>query len=242
MENEDELFRQEFLDYALKAGKHYSDVKVVYSGRFSNFNASLALRGSVAELRMSSRWKGISREIRLGLALYLLSKIVRRNLPFHEINLYKAFMKNLAKSTRNIGRVEADPSLEVLFREINEEYFNGMMGMPNIKWGLPAHRTFGHYSFSDNTVVISSLLKGERELAKYVLFHELLHKKHGFSDNGRRRIYHSRAFREEERHFRNYEAIEKRLGKINRSHRRKKNGFGFFLFPCMLLPLFFLAV
>jgi hypothetical protein len=58
-------------------------------------------------------------------------------------------------------------------------------------------------------VTISSILKNNRLLLKFVLYHELLHKKHSFktTKTGRSQ-YHTKAFRIDEKKFSEKENID----------------------------------
>jgi hypothetical protein len=65
-------------------------------------------------------------------------------------------------------------------------------------------------------------LKNEEcELIDFIMYHEMLHKKHGFG-NFLKRSYHNRQFRDDEKKFPNYRLIDKKLGELSRRKRREQ--------------------
>jgi hypothetical protein len=103
--------------------------------------------------------------------------------------------------------------LSELFREINEEYFSGMVEAA-ITWGTrsPRHsvrkRTLGSYSGRTNTIRINPVLDRKtipRYFVAFVVYHEMLHAAMGTPITGARRSIHSREFRKRERLFKNYD-------------------------------------
>jgi predicted metal-dependent hydrolase len=99
-------------------------------------------------------------------------------------------------------------NLEALFRTLNREYFGGRLGKPALSWSEGASRSvLGHYEFDENTIVVSGFLDSGRvplDVVRYILFHEMLHMKHGTRIEGTREIVHPPEFRREERTFREY--------------------------------------
>lgn len=94
--------------------------------------------------------------------------------------------------------------LDTLVQEVKDEMFGGEYeGISSIEWTSKAYKTYyGCYFYRDNRIVINSILNSKdvpREVVKYVIYHELLHR-----DYHR----HDKAFREQEHKFRNYEEWE----------------------------------
>ena len=102
--------------------------------------------------------------------------------------------------------------LEV-FNKLNEEYFNGLLDRPNLVFGQNSTTVLGNYNYSTDTVTISTILRDETDLLDFVVYHELLHKKHGFKHSGTRGQYHTPAFKRDEKLFR-VKDIEKKLEKF----------------------------
>jgi predicted metal-dependent hydrolase len=103
--------------------------------------------------------------------------------------------------------------LRELYREINEEYFGGMIDAA-ITWGAQRprfavrKRTFGSYSERSNTIRINPVLDKKtvpRYYVAFVVYHEMLHASTGILRQGKRRSIHSRQFRSRERLFKDYE-------------------------------------
>lgn len=115
-----------------------------------------------------------------------------------------------ADSTR--GRIY---SLDEIFRRVNRAYFGGTMPKPKLEWNrMLTERKFGHYRQPGDTVMLSVSLDDERvplHTVDFVMYHELLHKKHGSLLVGGRQIVHTAAFRAEERLFAQYEDAQRHL-------------------------------
>lgn len=101
------------------------------------------------------------------------------------------------------------------FARINAAYFNNAMPQPNLVWNRTlTARKFGHYQPSRDTVMISVTLDDSavsRQAIDFVMYHELLHKKHGAAIVDGRRHSHTPAFRADERRFSGYETITEQL-------------------------------
>lgn len=180
------------------------ELKLRYSGRFSDYNGNVSMlgrRGSYDSLTfsLSRKFSELEPEIQIGIIQQLLNKVYRTNISTTEQNFYNNFIKHL---TRYADRKESDPSLVEIFHELNEEYFNGIMDQPNLVFGRDSKTTLGHYNYAKDLVSISTILKADRELLKFVIYHELLHKKHKFktSSSGRSQ-YHTKEFRADEKKY-----------------------------------------
>jgi hypothetical protein len=108
--------------------------------------------------------------------------------------------------------------LDESFNRVNREYFDGSMDKPNIVWNRTlTMRKFGHYQPGRNLLMISISLDDHKvatSVIDFVMYHELLHKKHGaISVNGRRQA-HSPAFRAEERLFTQYAEATRHLHQL----------------------------
>ncbi len=195
-------------------------LSIKYSGRFRNYNAKIIRNGWNYELKLSNKWKNISEEIQKGLIQKLILKINKDTKKTLSIDLYNKFISKIGKYSE---RINSDNELIKLFHELNETYFHNLMEQPNLKFGKNNLRKLGSYSYEEDLVIISSLLKKETNLIKYVLYHELLHKKHGVKKGNKRNTYHSKKFKDEEKKFEDPE-IEKKL----RKYLRKKSFFRIF--------------
>jgi hypothetical protein len=114
--------------------------------------------------------------------------------------------------------------LDESFARVNAAYFGGLMPRPRLVWNRTlTARKFGHYQPSRDTVMISVTLDDpavRRSLIDFVMYHELLHKKHGTLIANGRRLSHSPAFRADERQFAGYDEAERQLKELAmRPHR-----------------------
>jgi hypothetical protein len=92
------------------------------------------------------------------------------------------------------------------FGRVNAAYFGGAMGRPHLSWSRSlTRRKFGHYDHVRDWVMVSSTLDQPGVPAfvvDFLMYHELLHKKHGVRWSASGRGYaHTAAFYADERRF-----------------------------------------
>jgi hypothetical protein len=114
-----------------------------------------------------------------------------------------------------------DPILEKSFDRVNEKYFGNYLEKTNLLWGEHSFSKLGHYHYASNTITISKVLADDEELLDYVMYHEMLHKKHKYYTKNGRSHHHTAAFRREERSFENPDVEDKLLKYL----RKKKFSF-----------------
>jgi hypothetical protein len=198
-----------------------------YSGKFSSYNANVKYRGPVFDFHLSREWKNISEEIVIGLLERLFQKVFKTKIKTMNQDLYEGFLKNVHIA---IPKDSVEPELKDSFDRINEQYFLGIVEMPNLIFGQRSFRKLGSYEYSTDTITMSEVFRNikveDRSLLDYVMFHEMLHKVHKFKTvNGRSR-HHTGKFRHAEKQFENFEEIDRRLTLFLRK-KRIKNYFGF---------------
>ena len=194
-----------------------------YSGRFKGFNANVRYNKAEIVFNLSKDWLEFSEDLRIGLIQSLALKIYKRKDNSFELDLYEKFISNLPKYAK-VNKT--DEVLESSFNRINLKYFDNNLTRPNLVWGAKAFTKLGHYEHQSDTVLISDIFKDNLELLDFIMFHELLHKKHGLKKSkGSKYIHHSKEFREEESLYEDKD-IEKKLTKFVRK-KRFKNFFGF---------------
>jgi hypothetical protein len=132
-----------------------------------------------------------------------------KNISTSNMKLYESFMKGLSKYAKSN---EHDPELEESFNRVNEKFFNGMMEKPNLIFANESFRKLGSYSYNTNTINISTVFRGlpndEKEFLDYVMYHELLHKKHTFNVKNGRHQAHTTVFRNDEKKFGSDDGID----------------------------------
>lgn len=206
---------------------NYSAV-LKYSGKFRGYNARVQLNKFSNELtfNLSSKWKTVNKQIQLGLIQSLLVKILKLPAQSIEIELYELFLKALSDS---LPRNTTHPLLEESFKRVNEKYFVGLLSMPSFEL-KNSSRVLGTYEYSTDTVSITQMLLAHPELLDYVMYHELLHKKHKFSSKNGRHSCHTKAFRDDEKKFENAELLEKELNRLITKHTIKNKARNLFRF------------
>jgi hypothetical protein len=106
------------------------------------------------------------------------------------------------------------------FERVNTLYFQNHFSRPRLFWTQTfTHRRFGSYDFSRDTLTVSATLdqpKVPEYVVDYIMYHELLHKKHGIRwQNGRRGV-HTPQFQREEKQFKQYAEANVILKKLAR--------------------------
>lgn len=191
---------------------------VKYSGKFTAFNANIYYRDAWVkkkiELRLSRSWIQVSDDIKKGLIQYLLLKLFKKKLipkfqTSFDIDLYESFCKNLSNAA---PLTTVDETLLASFQRMNEQFFDNQIELTNLKWGTRSFRKLGSYNYHTDTITMSTILQPRHDLLDFVMFHEMLHKKHKYyTTQTGRNMHHHRAFREEERSYPNFDKIEKEL-------------------------------
>jgi len=195
-----------------------------YSGKFSDYNGNvkmIARRGlsrrtkpfplnafSELNFSISKKFFDVDESIQIGLLQHLINRVYGTKIKTMEQDFYNNFIKQLPRYNNHEGK-ESNALLRELFNELNEEYFNEMMDEPLLVFDRDSKTTLGHYQYAKDQVTISTILQENRTLLKFVLYHELLHKKHSFktSASGRSQ-YHTPAFRKDEKEFSLREGID----------------------------------
>jgi len=178
-------------------------ITLTYSGHFNNYNANVRYSRSQIEFNLSTLWKNIDEDIQKGLIESLVIRIFKiRGVKTDNMKLYEIFMKGLSKYAKADNH---DPELEKSFDRINERFFNGMMEKPNLIFASESFRKLGSYEYGTNSIYISTIFKNlppdEQKHLDYVVYHELLHKKHTFNVKNGRHQAHTTVFRNDEKKF-----------------------------------------
>jgi len=204
---------------------------VNFSGHFTPYNGQIIMRRialqTAIEFRLSATWKDTDSDIVKGLLQSLLVKmfgkkkklLVRRT---SAMDMYEIFIKKIG----NYAPItKADSILVESFDRANARYFSGAIERPNLEWGGKTFRKLGHYNYHTDTIMIAETLRARMDLVDYVMYHEMLHKKHKFYFKNGRSFHHHTAFRNEEAQYENAAALEAELSlyvaKEKRAERRR---------------------
>lgn len=183
--------------------------KLVYTGKFKDYNANVKLSGNVLEFRLSKKWKEISKEIKTGLMQELLLRLWKDKKDSLYMDLYNNFVRKLHLV---VPKTKSDPLLEESFNRVNETYFLSFVEKPNLVWSNASKRKLGSYEFKTDTITISRVFqKLDPLFLDYVMYHEMLHKHHSYKAKKGRVRYHTAAFKRAEKAFEGHEEIERLL-------------------------------
>jgi len=210
------LAEQAFNELFPEKGLEEHTFKIKYTDKFKPYNANVRYTKNSLHFNLSKKWKTVSKEIQIGLIQGLMLKIFKENKKTMSIDLYNSFMKNLHIS---ISKAVNDPILEESFNKINEKYFFGLIERPNLTWHNSIRR-LGSYEYGTDTISISKALSSDKDLLDYVMYHEMLHKKHKFHNRNGRTFHHTREFKKMEKEFENSAEMEDKIKGLMRQKRR----------------------
>jgi len=185
--------------------------------RFANADSFIRLENGRLQVRISDLLAGAPAPVAEALAQILLRKLYRKPVPrvfAHRYRLYlnRRDVRRQMQLVRQIrgrkfisGPQGEHRNLESVFNRLNGQFFDGLMGMPQLGWSRrPTRGMLGHFDPSHNAIIISRIFDREQtpELAlDYVMFHEMLHLRHPVDHQGLRRRVHTQEFREAEGKF-----------------------------------------
>lgn len=198
-------------------------------------------RNGHIEFKISDYLDAAPEDVQRSLAWYLLCRAHGRKCPDCEDRPYLAYVRSRelwskkrgvylsrAKNLSFVPRGDVR-DLKSVFVYVNSFYFSGRLRDPDLAWvdESPLVR-FGFYFEPLNLLAANKVLDSERiprYVLEFVMYHELLH--HVDAGNGRmrRRVHHTKEFREQEKAFSHYEEAEHWLRKIVSEIRdKKRNG------------------
>ncbi len=190
---------------------------VVRFRRFTSLNTTIRLREGRILVSLSDLLEGAPESVLRAIAHILLAKLYRKPIDPAQNVRFKRFASSAAvtrqteliRHTRGTKRYSGPQgrfyNLEEVFDSLNERFFGGLLGRPDLTWSeVFAKRSLGHYDAAHNTIVVSRVFdrpSSPRYAIEYLLYHEMLHLKHPVRMRGLRRCVHSAAFKADERLF-----------------------------------------
>ncbi len=221
------MIKEAFVELFPEKEFSYS-AKIKYSGRFKGYNANIKLNRFTKNIifNLSKNWRSIDRTIKIGLLQELMCRMFKKRAKTTNMDLYNIFIKQAHLA---VPKTKSHPILEDSFNRVNENFFAGMMDLPNlvISEGL---RTLGHYDYGTDTVSITKHVLDHQDCLDYVMYHELLHKKHKFKTKNGRHFHHTSEFRKKEKEFPNAEKIENKLSRLLNKRKLRSWFFENFVF------------
>jgi hypothetical protein len=184
-------------------------------------NHSAVLEEGQLRVSVSDLFADAPDDVLEALAFMLLCRLYRRKTAPHHRRRYREYTLSspMRQRTRQARLSRARPrrrrgargriyDLKQLFGELNMEYFGNALRQPGLSWTERASkRVLGRYEFDEDVIVLSRWLDSPDvpgHVVRYVLFHEMLHVRHGLRVEGNREIVHPPEFRREERRFSHY--------------------------------------
>jgi predicted metal-dependent hydrolase len=186
-------------------------------------NHSATLEEGVLNVRVSDLFHDATPDIFETLATILLSKLYKKKIDPEYNRKYRRYTMSepmlersrhvrseRGRRTRTTGSGGRHYDLAPLFEDINAQYFESSLRKPELSWtGRKTRSVMGRYDFDQDVIFVSkSLDTGEvpEYVLRYILFHEMLHVKHGTEIRDDREIVHTSEFRREEREYEFYDA------------------------------------
>lgn len=198
---------------------------------FAGLNHTIRLRRQQIYVRLSDIVRDAPASVHRALAFILVGKLFNKRVGAEYQNLYRQYAyhpevqrkSDLARQQRgrkligsSIGR---EHNLDRLFARLNRRYFNNELTPPTLTWSArKTRRILGHHDYVHETIVISRSLDNDdvpEFVVEFVLYHEMLHMKHRPKLANGRRVYHTAAFRADERRFDYYDAAMAELEKLS---------------------------
>ncbi len=187
-------------------------------GSLHGYNGNIMMRWKNITCNLSVKWKPISDDIQIGMIQTLLVRLFKAKKNTMNIDLYNSFVRNLHLA---IPKTRIDPSLKESFDRMNTQYFEGSLEISNLAFAGTSDRKLGSYNYKTDTIKISNVFKElPQRYLDYVMYHEMLHKKHKFKDKNGRSFYHTCQFKKDEKKYEGSETIEKELNQLLTSRAR----------------------
>ena len=197
---------------------------------FAGLNHTIRYRRQSIYVRLSDIMRDAPSHVHRALAFILVGKLFNKRIGPEYQSLYRQYTylpdvqraSDLAKQLRGRKLVSSSAgrqfNLEQIFARLNRRYFNGELPAVTLSWSArKSKRILGHHDYAHDMIVISRLLDSPdvpELLIEFVMYHEMLHMKHNPKVVKGRRIYHSAAFRADERRFDQFDAAQAALEKL----------------------------
>src|SRR5664279_5329008 len=185
--------------------------------RFANADSFIRLENGRLCVRISDLLAGAPAPVLEALAHILLGKLYRKPIAPIYVHRYRLYLNrrdvrrqaHLVKQIRGRKFISGPKGehcdLEEVFERLNTEFFDGLLGRPQLGWSRNASRNMlGHFDPSHNAIIVSRIFDGKTVPAlalEYVMYHEMLHLRCPVDHSGARRRVHTKEFRELEKKF-----------------------------------------
>jgi len=185
--------------------------------RFANADSSIRLETGRIHVRISDLLEGAPAPVTEALAYILLGKLYRKPIPRAYTHRYRLYLnrKDMRRKAHLVRQIRGRKfvtgprgehfDLEEVFEGLNQRFFSGLLGRPQLGWSRGRSRNLlGHFDPSHNAIIISRIFdrpEVPRLAIDYVMFHEMLHLRFPVEHSGTRRRVHTKEFRAAEKEF-----------------------------------------
>jgi predicted metal-dependent hydrolase len=228
--NIEELFKELLSSYDFYKKGQSTGIQVEFYP-YTTIKNTVRKRNNTIYVRISDMLENAPADVLLALGIVLFCKLKGKIPPESEKMIYKDYVnsRRIQAKAQKIRRIRGKKTLigpigefhdlRESFERINNKYFKGELERPNLSWSMRKTKTrFGHHDLVFNAIVISRTLDDKRipkYLLDYVMYHEMLHQKHGrYYKNGKNHI-HTKAFKEDERRYSGCKKAKSDLKKLS---------------------------
>lgn len=213
-ETPEEIYARVFRE--LKPRTPVPGLKVEFC-EFANADSFIRLENGRLHVRISDLLAGAPAPVTEALAYILLGKLYRKPIARMHSHRYRLYLnrKDVRRQAQLVRQIRGRKflsgpqgehyNLDEVFERLNQQFFDGLMGRPQLGWSRGRSRSMlGHFDPSHNAIIISRIFDQEKTpvlALEYVMFHEMLHLQHPVDHGGARRRVHTREFREAEKQF-----------------------------------------
>lgn len=184
-------------------------------------------KGAVWIVRISDHCAHASMPVLEAIVRILAGKMKRRRPHQKYLRTYETFREDpaikeavrerrLSRGRKHITEETGrHHSLQELYRELNDCYFNNQIELRRIGWGLRQSKLrLGHYDPVHHSITLSPVLdrpEVPRFVVRYILYHEMLHAVFESTPAGRCTRHHTPEFRRAEKAYPDFEPAKKFL-------------------------------
>jgi hypothetical protein len=198
--------------------------------RFAGVRSSIRLENGHIHVAISDILEGAPAPVAEALAYILLGKLFRKPIARAYSNRYRLYLnrKDIRRQMHLVRQVRGRKflcspqgkfhDLEALFDRLNGEYFDGLLGRPQLSWSQRRSRTMlGHFDPSHNAIIISRIFDEASVppvAVEYVMFHEMLHLRFPVDHSGARRCVHTPEFKAAEKKYPRFREAKEALKRL----------------------------
>jgi predicted metal-dependent hydrolase len=199
---------------------------------YSTLTHTIRYRQNIIKVRINHLFKKAPQAVLEAIAHILFSRLYQHRTPPEALDRYHRFVESNQQRFRSL--LQARPgtapmasqargrhfNLQHLFERMNRHYFRSTLVMPTLGWSRRAGQTkLGEYQTLRQAIIINCRLDSTDTpgyVLEYLMFHEMLHMKHGAEIRNGRRVVHTHKFRNEEKQFKDYAAAKEWIRLVTR--------------------------